>query len=89
MKFFLLRRGQKLGPFPMDAADPMWAGGEMRAGDLVCLEGEQNWLPVSRFMEERVRGAQPAAAAPEGGEPANAGFAASPSKTSFLQAGKI
>jgi len=72
----------------MDAADPMWAGGEMRAGDLVCLEGEQNWLPVSRFMEGRARGAQAAAAGSEGGEPANAGFAASPFKTSFLQASK-
>lgn len=88
MKFFLLRRGQKLGPFPLDAAPEMWAGGEMRAGDLVAVDGEQNWLPVSRFMEERGQSTTPGAAVNGDGAAANARSAAVPSKTSFLQASR-
>lgn len=53
MNFFILRRGQKLGPYPDGAIEEMTSGGELRAGDLVCYEGEQNWQPVSRFLEQR------------------------------------
>lgn len=86
MNFFILRRGQKLGPYPDGAVEEMSASGELRAGDLVCYEGEQNWLPVSRFLEHR----QQRSEAPEGtvevagGEVISAS-APSPSKTSFLR----
>lgn len=86
MKFFILRRSQKLGPFPLDAAPEMWAAGHMRAGDLVSMEGEQNWLPVSRFMEDRGKGTPPDAALTAGGDATNARAASVPSKTCFLKA---
>ncbi len=88
MNFFVLRRGQKLGPFPDGAADQMWAGGELRAGDLVCPEGDHNWLPVSRFLESRAqRAALGDQAAAEVSEPSvSTPSASSPSKTTFMRA---
>lgn len=58
MSFFILRRGQKLGPFPDGAVEEMSSSGQLRAGDLVCAEGDQNWLPVGRFLELRERSGQ-------------------------------
>lgn len=87
MNFFVLRRGQKLGPFPDSAADQMWAGGELRTGDLVSLEGEPNWLPVSRFLESRAnRAASGESSAEVSQPPASTASAASPSKTAFMRA---
>lgn len=90
MNFFVLRRGQKLGPYPDSAVDEMSAKGELRAGDLVCYEGEQNWLPVSRFMEHRQQRPEPVEANEEpAGEPETetdaSASASAPSKTSFLR----
>ncbi len=86
MNFFVLRRGQKLGPYPDSAVEAMSARGELRAGDLVCYEGEQNWLPVSRFMEHRQQRATTVEVIPESeGEAEPSASAPSPSKTSFLR----
>lgn len=82
MNFFILRRGQKLGPYPDGAIEEMSAAGELKAGDLVCYEGEQNWQPVSRFMEQRHQRAEAGEAGPE---TPDAATAPSPSKTSFLR----
>lgn len=91
MNFYIQRRGQKLGPFPDSAAEEMSARGELRVGDLVSHEGEQNWLPVSRFLELRHERAAASAAAeasdsaPEVAAEHEAGSASGPSKTSFLR----
>lgn len=86
MNFFILRRGQKLGPYPDGAVEEMSSQGELRAGDLVCYEGEQNWLPVSRFMEHRQqRTTAPEAPAETTGEETISASAPSPTKTSFLR----
>lgn len=90
MNFFILRRGQKLGPFPEGSAEQMLAQGELRAGDLVSREDAQDWLPVGRFIEQLKQSesgveattgeegeADAAAAAPA--------YAPVPSKTSFLR----
>lgn len=85
MNFFILRRGQKLGPYPDGAVEEMHAQGELRAGDLVCHEGEQSWLPVSKFLEHRQQRAEGMAVTVEiEGESVAAG-ASVPSKTSFLR----
>lgn len=88
MNFYIMRRGQRLGPFPDSAAEEMSAQGELRAGDLVCHEGEQNWLPVSRFLELRHQPNEATevteATSELSGEP-EAGSAPTPSKTSFLR----
>lgn len=84
MNFFILRRGQKLGPYPDGAIEEMSAAGELKAGDLVCYEGEQNWQPVSRFLEHRHQRAEAGAGEAEA-ESADAATAPSPSKTSFLR----
>ena len=91
MNFYIKRHGEKLGPFPDTAVEEMSAAGELRAGDLVSLQGEQNWHPVSRFLEQHYERASAAAAAetsnPDGkvapGQEVN--FVSSPSKTSFLR----
>lgn len=86
MNFFVLRRGQKLGPYPDSAVEELSAQGELRAGDLVCYEGEQNWLPVSRFLEHRQQ--RPAAVEvvqESEGEAAPGASAPAPTKTSFLR----
>ncbi len=62
----------------------MASAGELRAGDLVCYEGTQNWEPVSRFLEHLHKRTDAV-------DEANAGTAASPdsapspTKTSFLR----
>jgi len=87
MNFFILRRGQKLGPYPDGAIEEMSASGELKAGDLVCYEGEQNWQPVSRFLEHRQQRAE-AGGAEAGGAQADVADVASapvPSKTTFLR----
>lgn len=88
MNFYVLRHGQKLGPYPDSTAEELAARGELRAGDLVCHEGDQNWLPVSRFLEHRAQRAAAGEAAestPEAAGEPEAGSAPSPSKTSFLR----
>lgn len=84
MNFFILRRGQKLGPYPDGVVEEMSSSGELKAGDLVCYEGEQNWQPVSRFLEHRQ---QRATASPEESDvvESTADSAPVPSKTSFLR----
>lgn len=84
MNFFILRRGQKLGPYPDGAIEEMSSAGELRAGDLVCYEGEQNWQPVSRFMEQRHQRAEAGDYQAEE-TAADAATAPAPSKTSFLR----
>ena len=85
MNFLILRRGQKLGPYPDGAVEKMHAQGELRAGDLVCYEGEQSWLPVSKFLEHRQQRVEGMAITAEvAGEPV-AARAGTPSKTSFLR----
>ena len=87
MNFYILRHGNKLGPFPDSAVEDMAAQGELRAGDLVCLEGEHNWLPVGQYREACARRAaapvegtsEVTTAAPQPLPPA-----ATPSKTAFL-----
>ena len=84
MNFYVLRRGQKLGPYPDGVAEEMSAAGELKAGDLVCYEGEQNWVPVSRFLEHRLQRAE----TPETDAvltEAEAASAPAPTKTSFLR----
>ncbi|NBR84796.1 MAG: hypothetical protein EBS84_02530 [Proteobacteria bacterium] len=83
MNFLIMRRGQKLGPFPDAAAEAMSAAGELKAGDLVCWEGEGDWLPVSRFLELRHQRLQNPEAT--SGEAVTGGSAATPTKTSFLR----
>ena len=86
MNFYVLRRNQKLGPFHDSAVEEMSARGELRAGDLVCPEGEQNWLPVSRFLEQRHQRSEAGGTGTEAdGEPSAAAPASVPSKTTFLR----
>ena len=91
MNFFIKRHGEKLGPFPDSAVDEMSAAGELRAGDLVSIQGEQNWHPVSRFLEQHYERLSAAAAAETSNPDGNAAagqegtFVSSPSKTSFLR----
>lgn len=87
MNFYILRHGKKLGPFPDSAVEDMAARGELRAGDLVCEEGEHNWLPVGQYREACAR----RASAPMDGTsevtkaaPQPLPSAATPSKTAFL-----
>lgn len=84
MNFFIQRRGQRLGPYPDSAAEKLSARGELRAGDLVCYEGEQNWLPASRFLEQRQQRSGTAEASPEVTGESDA-TASVPSKTAFLR----
>ncbi len=91
MNFFIKRHGEKLGPFPESAVDGMVAAGELRAGDLVSLVGEQHWHPISRFLEQHYERVSAAAAAessnPDGKDASDQGanFVSSPSKTTFLR----
>ncbi|MBI5799723.1 MAG: DUF4339 domain-containing protein [Verrucomicrobia bacterium] len=90
MNFLILRRGQKLGPFPYADVGVMSAQGELRAGDLVRGEGEQDWLPLSRFLELRQQLAATANPPTEGdiaqAAPASASASAPvSSKTAFLR----
>lgn len=92
MNFYILRRGQKLGPFSEDSAEQMSAQGELRAGDLVSREGAQDWLPLGRFLE-LLRHPELAADAPSAadGESSSTAsehapaYAPVPSRTSFLR----
>lgn len=56
---------------------------ELRAGDLVCWEDQQDWLPVSRFLELRHQRANDSGEGSQ--DAASAGAAATPTKTSFLR----
>lgn len=91
MKFYIKRRGQKLGPFPDSAVEEMEAAGELRAGDLVSREGEQAWYSASHFLEEHYERLSAAAVAekiaPDGSNASgqDATFTAFPSKTSFMR----
>ncbi|KAF0176343.1 MAG: hypothetical protein FD161_3129, partial [Limisphaerales bacterium] len=85
MNFFILRRGQKLGPYPDGAVEGMSSQGELKAGDLVCYEGEQNWLPVSRFLEHRQQRAAAGETETPGQTVEETASAPVPSKTSFLR----
>mgnify|MGYP003330309004 CR=1 FL=1 len=84
MNFFVMRRGQRLGPYPEESVEAMASSGELRAGDLLAYEGEQNWQPVSRFIELRQQRAQsPDASATE----VPAAEATMPTKTTFMRRG--
>ena len=88
MNFFILRRGQKLGPFPEESVAEMLARGELKAGDLVSHGEQKDWLSLSRFLELRQRPtiaseAGGAAAAPA--HEAAPAFAPVPSETYFLR----
>lgn len=85
MNFFILRRGQRHGPYPDGAVEEMSAQGELKAGDLVCYEGEQNWLPVSRFLEHRQQRAAAGETETPGQTVEETASAPVPSKTSFLR----
>ncbi|MFM8468367.1 MAG: hypothetical protein ACKODH_00080 [Limisphaerales bacterium] len=70
--------------------DAMVDAGDMRAGDLVSYVGEQNWYPLSQFLERHYERASAAAAeankpSGEGGARKEATFVATPSGTSFLR----
>ena len=88
MNFFILRRGQKLGPFPEESVEEMSARGELKAGDLVSHGEEKDWLPLGRFLELRQQSATTSEAGGAAAAPAHEAppaFAPVPSETSFLR----
>lgn len=87
MNFLILRRGQKLGPYSDGAVEEMHARGELRPGDLVCYEGERNWLPLSKFLEHRQQRTEGIANTGEIADDSVASGADTPSKTPFLGGG--
>ena len=91
MNFNILRHGKKLGPFPDSSVEDMAASGELRAGDLVCPDGDHNWVPVGQFREACARRAVAADGTGEASEsvPVVAPLAATPSKTSFLRRSQL
>ncbi len=51
MEFFVLRRGNKLGPFQAENAREMSRAGELKVGDLVFYDGADGWVPLPGFLQ--------------------------------------